>query len=163
MKKITSILFILGLSISLVKGQAPSSASIEPLLHGKTYTLRLKQQYTTKKGTEFGKEEPEEFSFKAGKFKTVAFARDFQMPVKPYEITNVDSATGTQTIYWECAIEWSPEDNVLFKGTIEGGNSIKGTVDWTVKNKPKKSLHYEFEGELKEKKKKPAPAAPASK
>jgi len=163
MKKITAVLFLLVTSLSSMQSKAQSSATAEPLLQGKVYTIRIKQQATTKKGTEFGKEEADEFSFKGGKFKTVGFARNFEMPVKPYEITNVDTATGTQIISWECPIAWSPDDNVLFKGTIEGGNSIKGTVDWTVKNKPKKSLHYEFEGELKEKKKKPAPAAPASK
>ncbi|MBX7182206.1 MAG: hypothetical protein K1X82_08850 [Bacteroidia bacterium] len=157
MKKVSAFLMFLALSFSIAKAQSTSSAAAEPLLHGKTYTIRIKQVSQGKKGTEYGKEEAEEFSFKAGKFKTLMFARDFQMPVKPYEITNVDSATGTQTIYWECNIDWSETDKVVFKGEIEGGNAIKGTVEWTVKNKPKKTLNYEFVGELKEKKKKTPP------
>jgi len=150
-KLIITIFLITGYNISLF-GQATKA---EPILEKMTYTVKTQQISEKKKG----KEEDDEFSFRGGKFKSKLFTEMYRVPTKPYEILDVDTTTGTKIITWQCEAALDDIDKVTFSGKIDG-KTITGTAEWTVKNKPKKTLHYEFTGELKEKKKKtPAPAA----
>ncbi len=155
-----STLSIFLFSILFAVSSVAQTSKGEPLLEKKTFTIKIKQIATvTGKKAKEAKEEDDEFSFRGGKFKSKMFTEQFRVPTKPYEIADIDSSTGSMAIVWKCEAAIDDVDKVTFEGRIEG-NSISGTAEWTVKNKPKKTIDYEFTGEIKEKKKKATLAAP---
>jgi hypothetical protein len=145
MKKITFVSAVFAVfSFTQVFSQATKG---EPILEKMTFTCTTKETSPSKKA----KEQDDEFSFRGGKFKSKYFTEEFKVPTKPYEIMDVDTATGSKIITWQCEAPVDDDNKVTFSGKVEG-KSISGTVQWTVKNKPKRTVEYEFTGELKEKK-----------
>lgn len=152
MKKIT--LFLISTFATIIAFGQAKKVEPEPLLHGKVFTVKLKQLAPEGSKKAKDKEMDDEFSFKGGKFKSKYFNEEFKVPTKPYDIGDVDTISDNNVVInWTADIEVSESDRLFFTGKVEGA-SLTGLAEWTVKNKPKKTIQYEYIGEIKEKKKK---------
>ena len=116
----------------------------DKFLEGKTFTTEL-----VVKGAKKPKPEPDELSFKTGKFNSKMMKTESQYKPADYTVT-VDSSSSEKTFTFECDSK-NPDDEIMhWTGTISG-ESIEGTATLSKKEKVKKE--YTFTGTLKSKKK----------
>lgn len=96
-------------------------------------------------------DEPDEFKFTAGKFKSRFFGEKYKYNKQvPYLITSVDSTNKEEMIYtWKAESVNDIKETVQWVGTITGEN-MEGTGE-LYDEKGKKMWSYTFTGKLKKK------------
>lgn len=143
MKKQLLILLVSALPFTLF-AQAPA---LKGPLDGKTFLTDVTKEGKKKPLSD----EPDEFKFTAGKFKSKFFGSDYGFTKQvPYEITSIDSSNSAERIYtWKAESINDIKETVKWEGTITG-DMIEGTGE-LYSAKGEKKWSYTFTGKLKKK------------
>jgi hypothetical protein len=143
MKKLFIVLLVSALPFSLF-AQAPAKGPLD----GKVYETEVQKVKEEKKKPLT--DEPDEFKFAQGKFKTKFFSEQYKFKQALYTIISIDSSNvNAKIITWRAECTNDIKDVVTWEGTITG-EEIEGTGE-LVDVKGKKKFSYEFKGKLKKK------------
>lgn len=135
-------LFSLLLICSAAVLKAQTQANTKGPLDGKTFNVDIFKE---------GKKKPldvDELKFNLGKFKSKYFADWGFTKATKYQITEVDSTSGTdKKISWKTECTSDIKETMTWTGTING-EDIDGTAE-IVNDKGKQTYSFTFTGKLK--------------
>ncbi len=137
MNKFLFSLLLIGSSV-ILKAQAQNTKGP---LDGRTYIVDV---------TKEGKKKPldsDELKFNLGKFKSKYFTDWGFTKASKYEITSVDSTSGTKVYSWTAEITSDIKETMTWTGTITG-EDVEGTSE-IVNAKGETKYSFTFNGKLK--------------
>lgn len=115
-------------------------------LDGKTYETSVTKEGKKKPLSD----EPDDFKFSAGKFRSSFFGERYKYKQAPYLITSIDSSNAAERVYtWKAESVNDIKETVQWEGTITG-DQLEGTAE-LYDEKGKKMWSYTFTGKLKKK------------
>ena len=141
MKRYLFVVLIIGLP-GIYKAQPPK---IIGLLDGKTYTIEI-----TEDGKKKPLDDPDNVSFRTGKFKSALFLDWGAFKSAKYSVISVDSTNASAKVYsWTTTLENDQKEKLVWSATING-EEIEGTIEF-VNSKGLTKRSYTFDGKEKKK------------
>lgn len=143
MKKYLIVLLVSALPFTLLAQKPVPKGPLD----GKVYETEVTKEGKKKPLSD----EPDEFKFAAGKFKSRFFGEKYKYNKQvPYLITSTDSSNKAEIIYtWKAESVNDIKETVQWQGTIKG-EGVEGTGE-LYDEKGKKMWTYTFTGKLKKK------------
>lgn len=141
MWKIISAIFLLSMPV-ISKAQAPKQVGPLDL---KTYTVEI-----TEDGKKKPLDDPDNLTFRMGKFKSALFFDWGAFKSAKYSIISIDSTNASAKVYaWTTTLENDQNEKLVWSGIITG-DAIEGTIEF-VTSKGVTKRTYTFDGAEKKK------------